>query len=92
MNLMADGAQMAIRSCQRKPHPRRFGAWPAMAYGGGDVARGDPEGTKPSYGCTEAVHGSVGCGAPKEPRVSKNILILGNLSFVLGLGLINGLL
>ncbi|KAL1172877.1 hypothetical protein V6Z11_A05G377900 [Gossypium hirsutum] len=44
MNLMADGAQMAIRSCQRKPHPRRFGAWPAMAYGGGDVARGDPEG------------------------------------------------
>lgn len=68
------------------------GAWPAMAYGGGDVARGDPEGTKPSYGCTEAVHGSVGCGAPKEPRVSKNILILGNLSFVLGLGLINGLL
>ncbi|KAK8329405.1 hypothetical protein V6Z11_A11G316800 [Gossypium hirsutum] len=58
------------------------GAWPAVAYGGGDVARGDMEGTEPGYGRTEVIHGGVGCGAPREPRVSESVLILGHLGHV----------
>lgn len=57
---------------------RRYGA--QWSYGVAVAVR--TKGTEPGCERTEAVHGNVWLRAPKEPRVSESVLILGHLGLV----------